>query len=219
MKNFPFLIQGVIVLLILAGCTKSNKNVQPVNSILVLQPTNNANEITLVNNNGTDNSGVTIEMPVEAWTNGGAPFTIREIFKYDLSTIPASASVTAADLALYSDTIPINGNLSDANYGDSNAVLVESVTQDWNPSTVTWFNQPTTSSTLIDTIPQTNSSFLNVDVDVTGIVSNMIKTNVNYGFLLKMQSEITYNSRIFCSSSYSDTTRHPKLTVHYTYTP
>jgi hypothetical protein len=219
MKNLPFLLQTGILLLILAGCKKANKPVVPVNTILVLQPSNNPNEITLVNNNGTDNSGVTIEMPVEAWTNGGTPFTIREVFKFDLSTIPSSASVTAADLALFSDSIPINGNLSDANFGDSNAVLLEAVTQDWNPATVTWFNQPTTSSSYVDTIAQTNSSFLNVDVDVTGTVSNMIKSTVNYGFLLKMQNEVTYNSRIFCSSSYSDTTRHPKLTVHYTYTP
>ncbi len=182
---------------------------------LILQPANNPNEITLLNYNGTDGSSPTIEWPVEAWTNGGLPFTIREIFKFDLSSIPSSATITSADLQLYSDTIPINGDLVDANYGATNALLLKEVTQDWDPSTITWFNQPSTSLNNIDTIPATTSSFLNLSVDMTKLIADVIKNNSNYGFLLEMQNEVTYNSRIFCSSLYSDSTRHPKLIIYY----
>jgi hypothetical protein len=216
MKKLPYLIQLFFLVSFSVGCKKDHK---PVNTILVLQPSNNPNEIALINYNGNDASGPSIEIPVEAWTNGSVPFTIREIIKFDLSTIPASASITSADLALFSDTIPANGNLIDANFGTSNSILLEEVSQDWSPSTVTWFNQPSTSSTYVYTIPQTDSNFLNLNVDVTTMISNMLKSNLNYGFLLKMQNEVTYNSRIFCSSSYSDSTRHPKLTIRYSFTP
>ena len=181
---------------------------------LSLQPTNNPNEIMLLNNNGTDNSSTNIEWPVEAWTNGGGSFTIREIFKFDLSSIASSSKIVSANLQIFSDTLPTNGNLIDANFGASNSLLLEEVNQSWSSSTVGWFNQPTVSSSIIDTIPVTTSNFLNLNIDVTKMVADMVK-NSNYGFLLRMQNESIYNSRIFCSSYYSDAKRHPQLIVYY----
>jgi hypothetical protein len=181
---------------------------------LSLQPSNNPNEIMLLNNNGLDNSSTNVEWPVEAWTNGGS-FTIREIFKFDLSTIPTSAKIISANLQIYSDTLPTNGNLIDANFGASNSLLLEEVSQSWDPATVGWFNQPTISSNYIDTIPATTTNFLNLNIDVSKMVGDMVK-NSNYGFLLRMQNETIYNSRIFCSSSYADAKRHPMLTIYYT---
>lgn len=51
-----------------------------------------------------------------------------------------------------------------------------------------------------------------VDLDVTTMVSRM-QTNGNYGFMMQLQSEQTYNSRIFCSSKFNDVKKHPKLVV------
>jgi hypothetical protein len=121
----------------------------------------------------------------------------------------------SATLYLYSDTIPKNGNLVDANYGADNSMVVQQVATAWSPSTTTWFNQPQgiTSSQVV--IPTTSLSFLNLNVDVKNLVSSMVSNNANYGFKLSLLNEVIYTSRIFCSSYYSDASRHPRLVVIY----
>ena len=145
----------------------------------------------------------------------GVPVVVRNLLKFDLSSIPTTATILKADLYLYSDTIPLNGDLIHANYGADNSVLVQQVASSWDATTVTWFNQPggLTANQVI--IPSTTQSFLNVDVDVKAIVAAMVSTNTNYRFKLSIQNEVEYTSRIFCSSYYSDASRHPKIVITY----
>jgi hypothetical protein len=64
-------------------------------------------------------------------------------------------------------------------------------------------------------MPQTNLSTLDLpNIDVTQLVKNML-ANGNNGFEIRLQDEQIYNSRIFCSSSYSDTTKIPTLYITY----
>jgi hypothetical protein len=80
---------------------------------------------------------------------------------------------------------------------------------------VTWQNQPSTSTTSQVSIPSTTQSRLDlVDLDVTNLVRDMRQYG-NYGFMLKLQNETIYTSRIFCSSKHSDASKHPKLVVVY----
>src|SRR4051812_48731577 len=51
-----------------------------------------------------------------------------------------------------------------------------------------------------------------IDLDVTALVKD-IQQYGNYGFLLKLQNETIYTSRIFCSSLATDATKHPKLVI------
>jgi len=193
-----------------------NVTPSPIDS-LVLQPTNNPNEMNVAIYNGADYSGPSIEMPIEAWTIQSLSLTIRELLKFDLSSIPSSATIISANLLIYSDTTPSNGNLINANYGPSNTMLLQQVAVDWSPTAVNWFNQPVVSTNNQITIPTTTSSTLNLNIDVTSIVSSQISNNANYGFLMRLQNEVNYNSRIFCSSRYSDASRHPKLVIYYKY--
>jgi hypothetical protein len=189
-----------------------------VNHTLSLQPSNNPNEVTLVNNNGTDASGAgRPDMPVEAWTSGGNPYTTREILKFDLSSIPQNATIVSANFYLYSYPSPTsNGNLTDANFGTANAMTVQQVTSSWTPGSITWFSQPSTTTTNQVIAPQTSQSVLDLNLDITGMVASMVNSNSNYGFLLKLQSETTYNSRIFVSSNNTSyTTKYPKLVIIY----
>jgi len=183
---------------------------------LTLQPANNPGETNVGIWNGSDWSNHTsIEEPLSAWTKDSFPVVIRNLLKFDLSSIPANATIISANLQLYSDTIPLNGDLVHANSGLDNTVLIQQVATAWDPTTVTWFNQPAGLTANQVTIPSTTLPFLNVNADVKGLIASMVSSGANYGFLLQLKNEVEYTSRIFCSSYYSDATRHPKLVVQY----
>jgi len=134
-----------------------------------------------------------------------------------MSKIPASADIIKADLYLYSDTIPQNGDLVHANYGINNAVIVQQIATSWDPATVNWDNQPHGLADNQIVIPSTAQPFLNLDIDVKQMVSQMVNKGENYGFKMQLQDESIYTSRIFCSSYYSDVSRHPKLVITYSH--
>jgi hypothetical protein len=184
---------------------------------LTLQPFDNRNEYQLVVLNGNDVSGwgpVSIE--VDAWTSNGYPYNFRALLKFDLSAIPATATIKSAHLFLYSNPAPTTGNQVDANSGPSNAFLFQQITSPWTTSTVSWANQPTVATSNQILIPQSNLSKQDLDIDVTSMVGSMVNNNANYGFFLRLQNEVTYNSRIFVGSrntSYPD--KRPKIVITY----
>ncbi len=201
----------------LTGFATVAVTVMPAVSItLTLSPANNPDEFNLGVLSGSDFSNATsIEEPLQAWTTNLIPVTMRNLLKFDLSSIPTNSTILKADLYLYSDTIPKNGDLIHANSGTDNSVVIQQVAASWDPTTVNWFNQPLGLTANQVIIPSTTLPFLNLDVNVQAIVSSMVNTNANYGFKLSLQNEVIYTSRIFCSSYYSDATRHPKLVVQY----
>jgi hypothetical protein len=148
------------------------------------------------------------------WTSGGLPFDVKSIFEFDLSTLPANATILTARLTLYSDSTPVNGDhLGDANSGANNAFYIERVTTNWN-YTNTWFTIPSTDTANQILIPTTILSQLDItDLDVTSMVDSM-RVN-NYGFEMRLQDTVIYTTRIFCSGFYGEASRHPKLDIYY----
>ncbi len=116
---------------------------------------------------------------------------------------------------MYSDTIPQNGDLQHANYGIDNSFVIQQVTTPWDPAQVTWFNQPATTTENQIVIPSTSQPFENLEIDVRTLIQKIVNTNANYGFMLRLQNETKYTSRIFCSSYYFNTSRHPRLVLLY----
>jgi hypothetical protein len=188
----------------------------PPLSTINLQPSSNSTEVRIGIVGSQNISGPNFKNIVaEAWTVNGNNTYIRGLFKFDLSSIPATARIVAARLSLYSDPAPTEGNLVDANYGNNNAMILQRAIANWNVSTVTWQSQPAGDVATQMAIPHTAQSTLDlIDLDVTAQVKDM-KQYGNYGFLLKLQDETIYTSRIFCSSTANDASKHPKLVVQY----
>jgi hypothetical protein len=184
---------------------------------LTLQPSNNPNEKMLITIGSTDNSvqGGN-EYVIDSWTVGGQPYTGRSIFKFDLSAIPSSATIQSANLYLYSNTPPENGNLIDANFGTNNGLVLRQITSSWTAATANWGNQPATTTTNQVLIPTTTQSVLDLNLDVKNMVASMVNTNSNFGFMLRLQNEVALNSRAFVSSyNAAKPTLRPKLVVTY----
>ena len=187
-----------------------------VQQTVTLQPANNIeNELNIAGNAIQEGSAHDIDLDAAAWTKGGSTWYIRGAFKFDLSVIPASAIIVSAKLSLYSNPTPINGDLTNANSGSNNSMYIRRITTDWNGITTTWLTQPSTTTADQIVVPHTNLSSLDlVDIDVTTIV-NAMRTSGNYGFMMLLQNETTYNIRQFCSSNHSDASKHPKLVIVY----
>jgi hypothetical protein len=158
-------------------------------------------------------NSATPELLAETWTINGIEVWGRSFLKFNLSPIPPSTVIRTATLHLFSDMPPDNGNLIDANYGVTNDFWITRCSSAWDKTTG-WSNFPSLDSAGQAYLPQTDSAFANLQVDVTTMVNNML-TNGNYGFEMHLNTEQIYNSRIFCSSLYSDSTRHPYLVVTY----
>lgn len=188
---------------------------------LTLQPANNPGEFLLVVQNGVDQSNgqARPDIPVAAWTISSQPVVFRGLLRFDLSAIPANSTIISANLYLYTHPAPVpNGNFVDANFGPTNAMLVQQITSNWTPATTNWFNQPTYTTTNQVLVPHTTLSQLDLNLDVKNMVASMVNGNANYGFALRLQTESAYNSRILMSSKNSNAAfapKHPKLVVVY----
>lgn len=155
------------------------------------------------------------ETGAAAWTSGGQTAVLRGLLKFDLTSIPANATITSAKLTLYSTTTPLNGDLVHANAGSDNTMLIQRVLGNWSEATTTWSNQPAGDAGTQIVIPHTTQAFLDlVDIDVTNQVKAMVPNN-NNGFILKLQTEAIYNSRLFYSKKTTDASKRPKLVVQY----
>ena len=191
-------------------------NQNPIQT-LMLQPGNNTNEATLTWTNSGSTTGANFilqELLAMAWTTGGELFVGRGLFKFDLSAIPANATIISAKLSLYSTPNPLNGNQVDANLGTNNAMFIERIVSNWN-ATLNWPNQPFGDVATQISIPHTNQTSLDlIDVDVTTLTTPMITGN-NNGFKIRLQNEVFYNLRNFCSSKHANTAKRPKLVITY----
>lgn len=190
--------------------------VEGVQSITI-QPVNNPTEYKLLLLGGTSSAtNGHKDMPIEAWTDGSS-LTTRIVTKFDLSNIPANATIVSAKLFLYSHPAPLlNGNFIDANHGAQNSFVVQRITSAFNPAGFNWNNQPAVSTDNQVVVAGTADKFKDLELDVKGMVSSMITANNNHGFYFKLENEVAYNCRIFVSSfSTSHPDLRPKLEITY----
>ena len=198
--------------------TVAVKVIPSVAITITLQPKNNTGEMTIAGNTfSVDLSDpLSTELAAATWTYNSAAYGIRGLIKFDLTAIPQNATIVSAKFSIFSHPKPLNGDKVNSNSGSDNALLIQRVTSNWIPSQVNWSHQPTTTTTGQVELPATTKAFLDIpDIDVTTLISGIVSSNQNSGFMLRMKNDVTYTSRIFCSSKFTDASKHPKLVVIY----
>ena len=167
--------------------------------ILALTPTDDAtvDEVLPANNNGNVSSTIVRCMNLN-------PGELDTLLKFDLNSIPPTATVKSATLGLYyfhyNDTNPTGRGLN-----------LYRIYSDWSEGTVTWNNRPTFYGTIIDTatVP---ASYGWMTWDVKNSTQSFVNgSNTNYGWQI-MDPAISGNSMIyFRTSEYSDPNYRPYL--------
>ncbi|MEP7169798.1 MAG: DNRLRE domain-containing protein, partial [Bacteroidota bacterium] len=117
------------------------------------------------------NYGTYPEFLAGMWTSGGVWFTVRTLAQFDLSGIPANSVVNSAVLSLYFN--PNNSNFNHVHSG-TNISYIQRVTANWQENTVTWNNQPASTTQNQATVPSSSTGSQDYpNIDVTQLVADM----------------------------------------------
>ncbi|MGB0427611.1 MAG: DNRLRE domain-containing protein, partial [Flavobacteriales bacterium] len=165
--------------------------------------------------NLNSNYGSHADFAATAWTNSGNTAISRGIIDFDFSDIPSGSTINSANLSLYAYDSPSNG--SHSTQSGSNAAVIKRVTSSWEENTVTWNNQPTTTSTNEVSLPASTTTLQDYDVDMTDLVQDVIDNpTTSFGFMFKLLTEQYYRRMLFASSDHSNEALHPTLEVCFT---
>jgi len=162
------------------------------------------------------NGGSDVELPAVAWTFDGSPGVFKALIEFDLSSIPANATIVDAKLSLYACS-----NCSDLGHealgAEVNAGVIRRVTEPWQENVVTWDTQPAVTTTNQVALPASTSQFEDyTDIDVTLLVQDILANpSTGHGFMISLLDDVYYKRLTFMSGDNTDTTKHPKLVVRY----
>ena len=150
-----------------------------------------------------------------SWTNEGNESNTRALVEFDLDTVPEDAIIINAKLSLFSNPTSHEG------YHESltgpNICLLQRVITTWKEDSVTWNNQPSTTTENQVLIPQSEDPYQDYpDIDATEIVKDMINNpSESHGFLFRLEEETPHRRMIFASSDHINDSLHPKLTINF----
>jgi hypothetical protein len=219
LHNFPHDMKKLLLLLILIPALNLALVAQPVT--LTLRPGLTNGKDAMIHGLATqvsNNFGGTYELTASAWTYGNPVGITRSLIGFDLSVIPAGATIQSAYLSLYAwDMFNGTGSGQHSTSSGSNAAYIERVMSPWDEMTVTWDTQPSTTNLNQVTIPASTSPTQNYpNIDVTAMVTDMIASPASsHGFMIKLISEVHYRRLNFCSSEHPDSLKRPMLQITY----
>lgn len=178
---------------------------------ITLQPGAVGKDAMVISTNADTPYGGVSVLDFGKYISGGSAHYYRSYLQFNLSTVPGNARAVYAYLSLYQNT---SGGTA-----GSNTIGLYQVTGDWEESTITWNNQPTSSTVAEATCtvyPTSNiwRTWYNIGNLVQGWLDGTI---INQGMLLKATDETLIDLAVGCwSSDYAtDTSKRPKLTINY----
>lgn len=151
-----------------------------------------------------------------SWTAGGTPLIVRSLIRFDLSEIPVRSTIISAKLSLFAfDDVHGHGR-GHSTLGGDNSCIIKQITAPWDEQTVTWNTQPETTSEYQVTISASNGEMQDfTDIEITGLIQNIVNKGYNYGLMLKLTNETMYTKMTFASSDAADENKRPRLTIKY----
>jgi hypothetical protein len=157
---------------------------------------------------------------------GGSGFyTTKALNQFDLSSIPAGATIVSATMKLRVDTTPFASPYNshyDLGGGTGNGAIVTQVATPWLENTVTWNTAPSLLASSVTLPSLGNGSTADVIANVTAMVQNMVSTGVNNGFEISL-NDITdyYHGLNFASreNTSNGSAFQPELCIIYTTSP
>ncbi|MEO5570952.1 MAG: DNRLRE domain-containing protein [Bacteroidia bacterium] len=162
------------------------------------------------------NFGDKKDLDAIAWTNNGNVTNVRSLFQFDLSSIPAGATIVDARLSLYNYAASQEGDHFTTIFHPNKSKL-QRITSPWDEHTVTWNTQPTVTKhnrLLLSETTSPNQDF--TDIRCIKLVQDMIDhPATSFGFRLKIRIEHQFKKLIFASSDNPDASIRPKLVVTY----
>jgi len=140
------------------------------------------------------------------------PNISRTYIYFDLSFIPEDAELIDARLSLYIQSdLP---NYPPGQAGENTSVL-QKIIESWKELELTYNNAPEATEEDQVYLEESTYELQNYeDIDVTVLVQDMIKyPEMNFGFRLKLITEIPNRTLCFASSDYEIAEYRPKLTI------
>jgi Secretion system C-terminal sorting domain len=161
------------------------------------------------------NFGTHPDFMAVAWTNGGAISNARALIEFDLSAIPSGSVITNAELSLYHYFSPFN--IGHSQLGGSNSSYLRRITQSWQENTISWDNQPsTTTQNQVLLNASANDSIDYLNISVIALLNDIFNNpSQGYGMMLALDTEVNYRSLLFASSDNLNSALHPKLVITY----
>jgi hypothetical protein len=162
------------------------------------------------------NYGSHPDLEAATWTCQGSLCLGRSLIKFDLN-IPSTATIDSAFLMLYANLNAPNGITNQPTYGIDNGALFRRITQDWDEYTVTWNNQPATTTQDEVMLPPSTTTAQDYKIDFKTLLQYSVQNPTTaYGYMIQEQNEILYyNSLIFASSDNADQSILPKIKICY----
>lgn len=149
-----------------------------------------------------------------AWTNSGSLSIMRSLLKFEIP-VPSNAIITSAKLSLYHYNS--TSNVGHSTLSGSNSCVLKKITSNWDENTLTWNNQPNTTTQNQVLLPESNNNNQDyTNIDITNMVIDFYNNpTTNFGMLLKLENENYYRSLLFASKDCNDMTKRPKIEICY----
>lgn len=145
---------------------------------------------------------------MDTWTWNGNFGIHRGYLEFNLDNICHSATLLDGKLSLFYD--PALGNLQT----NPNNMWLNLVPAAWDEYGITWNNQPAINSVGAINIPSISGSVNMNALNVTSSVQQQI-IGPNYGWMLQLQIEQTYQRNVFCTSDHPNPTMRPLLELTF----